>query len=132
MQGERRSMSPELHQANGDIRRITADSVPVQRSARTAPSQAVPSLAPSGRSRWQRRYTCSIVATDLAAVSIAAGLYAWFGHALAVTVAIAAPVVLALAATALGIARAWDPSVLGQGSLEFTRLLRAVVGAVVV
>jgi hypothetical protein len=41
-------------------------------------------------------------------------------------------VLIALTAAALGITRVWDPSVLGQGAEEFSRLLRALVTVAVV
>ncbi len=68
-----------------------------------------------------------VAATDLAAMAVSLGLHKlwgdppgyshlriWFGL-----------VLLALTGAVLGLARAWDPSVLGQGAEEFNRLLRA-------
>ncbi|MGH3870133.1 MAG: sugar transferase [Pseudonocardiaceae bacterium] len=42
------------------------------------------------------------------------------------------PVLITLTAVVLGLSRAWDTSVLGQGSEEFSRLLRALVSLAVV
>jgi exopolysaccharide biosynthesis polyprenyl glycosylphosphotransferase len=84
------------------------------------------------RARWRSRYTRSVVIADLTAVSASAGLYGLFGHASSHYFNIASVLVIALTAVALPAARAWDGSVLGQGSTEFTRLLRGFVGAAVV
>ena len=47
-------------------------------------------------------------------------------------VAEAGPAVVALTSVCLSLARAWEPSVLGQGSHEFARLLRGFLTAAVI
>jgi exopolysaccharide biosynthesis polyprenyl glycosylphosphotransferase len=98
-----------------------------QRALGTPPAVRLPR-----RSRWQGPYTCAVIAVDLTAVLASAVLYGVWGNATSRTMLIAGTVVIAVTAAALGLARAWEPSVLGQGSLEFTRLLRGFVGAAVV
>ncbi len=81
------------------------------------------------RPRWEVRYAHTVVGADLAAMAVSLGLYLWWGQApgiddLHVTLGL---VLMALAAVTLGLTRAWDSSVLGQGSEEFSRVLRALV-----
>lgn len=86
------------------------------------------------RARWQSRYARAVVTTDLAAMALSIGLHAWWGeaHALSPVSAVLGLVLLALTVLALGLIGAWDPSSLGQGSEEFSRLLRALVTVAVV
>ena len=69
--------------------------------------------------------------TDLTALTAATGVYGLWGHAAGATVVWGGAVVIAQTAAVLAAARAWEPIVLGQGSVEFTRLLRAFVGSAV-
>jgi exopolysaccharide biosynthesis polyprenyl glycosylphosphotransferase len=117
-------MTAELRR---DLGRHTRVPLPAQR----APHIPAPPPAPD-RTRWERRYIGGVVAVDLAAVSTAAGLYAVCGDAAPPSVLVAGLLVLALTATALRVARAWEASVLGQGSQEFSRQLRGFVGAGIV
>ncbi|MGH3801155.1 MAG: sugar transferase [Pseudonocardiaceae bacterium] len=72
--------------------------------------------------------------SDLTAMAVSLGLHRWWGEAAGID---GLPFALglglmALTAVALGFSRAWDPTVLGQGSEEFSRLLRALVTVAVV
>ncbi len=72
--------------------------------------------------------------SDLVAMAVSLGLHKWWGDTpgydhLRVTFGL---VLMALTAVALGLVRAWDPSMLGQGAEEFNRLLRALVTVAVV
>ncbi len=113
-------MSAELRRTHGPDRRLR---VPTQRT----PPFLHPS--PEGRPRWQRRYLVAVVAVDLLAIVTSAGLYSLWGGAAGMSVLVAGTLVVSVTATALHAARAWESSVLGQGSLEFSRLLRGFVGA---
>ncbi len=85
------------------------------------------------RPRWEIRYAQAVAVADLAAMAASLGLHTWWGQSpgndLRVTLSL---VLMTLAATALGLTRAWDPSILGQGSEEFSRLIRALVTVAVV
>ncbi|MGH3753402.1 MAG: sugar transferase [Pseudonocardiaceae bacterium] len=85
------------------------------------------------RPRWEIRYAQAVAVADLAAMAGSLGLHTWWGQPSGLDLRIALGVVLmALTATVFGLTRAWDPSVLGQGAEEFSRLLRALVTAAVV
>jgi exopolysaccharide biosynthesis polyprenyl glycosylphosphotransferase len=86
----------------------------------------------SRRDRWETLYTAAVVLSDLVAITVAVlvgyrlGLGSWipqFGDV--------APGVGILAGTLMVagmlVSRAWDPRILGQGTEEFSRVLRAVV-----
>src|SRR4051794_14259589 len=88
--------------------------------------------SPRARPVWQRRYTYAVVANDLLSIIASATLYGLWGSADGGTVLAGTVLVTALTAAALATARAWEPAVLGQGSLEFTRLMRGFVGAAVI
>ncbi|MGH3933423.1 MAG: sugar transferase, partial [Pseudonocardiaceae bacterium] len=71
---------------------------------------------------------------DLTAMAVSLGLHRWWGEAAGInglpfTLALG---LMALTGVALGFIGAWDASVLGQGSEEFGRLLRALVTVAVV
>lgn len=85
----------------------------------------------ASRPRWETRYTIAVSAIDLAAVTASTALYGLWGTALVGTVAVLGAAVVALTAVCLLVGRAWDPTALGQGSIEFTRLLRAMLAAAV-
>ena len=82
------------------------------------------------RPRWQDRLRQAVVVADLVALNLSVALHRLWGasppylHARVVL----GLGILVLGAAALGTARAWDSRVLGQGSEEFTRLLRAFAG----
>lgn len=87
-----------------------------------------------GRARWEVRYALRAAAVDVLALTLAILGYAAWGSADPASllfVALTAVTVL-LAGAGLAAARAWDTSVLGQGSEEYGRLLRAWVTALVV
>lgn len=86
------------------------------------------------RPLWEIRYAQAVAVMDLAVMAVSLGLHRWWGQTSGID---GLPFALglglmALTAVALGFARAWDPSVLGQGSEEFSRLLRALVTVAVV
>ncbi|MGH3718857.1 MAG: sugar transferase [Pseudonocardiaceae bacterium] len=87
-----------------------------------------------GRARWEIRYAHAAAGTDLSAMAVSLGLYRWWGQPSGTDHLPAALglMLIALTAAALAITRVWDPSVLGQGSEEFSRLLRALVTVAVV
>lgn len=67
-------------------------------------------------------------------MAVSLGLHKWWGASpgydhLRISFGLA---LMVLTVAALGLARAWDPSMLGQGSQEFSRLLRALVTLAVV
>ena len=86
------------------------------------------------RPLWEIWYAQAVAASDLVAMAVSLGMHKWWGQApgyahLRVTFGLT---LMALTATAFSLARAWDPSVLGQGSEEFRRLSRASAGLAVV
>ncbi|TWF78965.1 exopolysaccharide biosynthesis polyprenyl glycosylphosphotransferase [Pseudonocardia hierapolitana] len=100
---------------------------PLDRQLPRKPVQRTPT-----RKRWQRGYRRAAIVTDLLAVVVSAALYAQWGSAPLPVVLVMGAVVLGLTACALGVARAWDPLVVGHGSAEFSRLLRGFLGSAVV
>jgi exopolysaccharide biosynthesis polyprenyl glycosylphosphotransferase len=100
------------------------------RSAWVAPVRQVPERT-HDRLRWQRGFARAVVVGDVAAVVVAVVVYALVGSAEPVVVAEVGVFVLALSVGWLAASRAWDSTVLGQGTVEFTRLLNAVVGTAV-
>ncbi len=85
------------------------------------------------RPRWEIRYAQSVAVADLVAMAVSLGLHKWWGQPPGYDLRVALGLsLMALTAAALGPARAWDPSILGQGSEEFSRLLRALVTVAVV
>jgi exopolysaccharide biosynthesis polyprenyl glycosylphosphotransferase len=88
----------------------------------------------STRPRWELRYAESVVVADLAAMAVSLYLHKWWGQASGydLTPIALGLIVMALTVVIFGVARAWDRSVLGQGSQEFSRLLRAAVALAVV
>jgi exopolysaccharide biosynthesis polyprenyl glycosylphosphotransferase len=87
-----------------------------------------------GRARWEIRYARAAAGTDLAAMAASLGLHQWWGQPAGTDHLPAALglALIALSTAALSITRVWDPSVLGQGAEEFSRLLRAFVTVAVV
>ncbi len=85
------------------------------------------------RPPWEIRYSRAVAVADLSAMAASLGLHQWWGQPSGPGLWIALGLVLmALTATVLGLTRAWDPSVLGQGAEEFNRLLRALVTVAIV
>jgi exopolysaccharide biosynthesis polyprenyl glycosylphosphotransferase len=90
-------------------------------------TRLLPTATP--RPRWEIRYTQAVAVADLVATAASVGLHKWWGASpghdhLRILFGLA---VAALTVAALGITRAWDSAVLGQGSEEFSRLLRAAL-----
>jgi exopolysaccharide biosynthesis polyprenyl glycosylphosphotransferase len=79
----------------------------------------------------QARYAGYAMVLDLASVVAATMVYGLLGNAPRGSMLGVGLFVLGLTATSLGLARAWDPAVLGTGSTEFARLLRGFAGAAV-
>lgn len=104
------------------------------RTVMPAPRVGAIAASPVARMRpsWQRRHAFVAFVTDVGAVVASVCLYALWGDAPVETALLSGAAVVALTTAVLGIARAWDSSVLGQGSLEFTRMQRGFVGAAVV
>lgn len=82
--------------------------------------------ATPGRARWETRYALRAAAVDVLALATAVLAYATWGSADPASVLFVALIVVTvvLAAGGLATARAWDASVLGQGSEEYSRLFR--------
>ncbi len=86
------------------------------------------------RPRWEVRYAQGAAIADLMAMAASLGLHKWWGAELGydhgrIAFGLA---VLSLTALALCLARTWDPSVQGQGSEEFSRLMRALAALAIV
>ena len=90
------------------------------------------------RPRWQARFSRAVMVSDLIAVSVVIAI----GHVLGLgdfeprLGGVISPwlgiVIAILTAGCLFVMRAWDPRVLGQGSEEFSRLIKAFVTSAVV
>ena len=104
---------------------------PAVESPRHAAGNRPRPVAPIPGPSWRRQYIRLSIGTDILAVLLSNALYAQWGNALSLVIAVASPAVILLSAVSLSLARAWDPAVLGQGSAEFTRLLRGFFGAAV-
>jgi exopolysaccharide biosynthesis polyprenyl glycosylphosphotransferase len=84
------------------------------------------------RPRWQSRLALIVASIDIATVLLVLGV-AWaagYQHWLSVVGTVTlptGPVAAALVVISLFVTRAWDPTVLGQGSEEFSRVVRATV-----
>lgn len=101
-------------------------------------AQPAPSVGERGvgRTRWESRYTLVAVIADTLVVMAGCaigGLLSWRLWGVP-----AFPIATGLAVTAelmtmasLGVWRAWEPRVLGQGSEEFSRILRGTVTSLV-
>ncbi len=111
-------------------RAVATPSVPHARSPEPA--------GPVDEARWERRYTRSVVACDAVAVAVVVpighvlGLGAVapnFGGNISPWLGVLSAVV---AFSCLYLGRTWEARILGQGSEEFSRLVRAMVSAAVV
>lgn len=94
------------------------------------------SRPPSSR-RWESRYTTVVVVVDLLLILGGASIGALAGIASDVPSIVSVPWSLAFATAALtaagfGVWRAWEPRHLGQGSEEFSRVLKGTVTGLVV
>ena len=126
----RRTAKYDRGTASGPRQRRTTRHGPAPHAARPhdAPTpQPIPE-----RLRWQDRYKAGVVGVDLAALSPPLRSTRRGVTPAARRSSSPAPSSWRSPLAALRVARAWEPSVLGQGSLEFTRLLRGFVGAAVV
>jgi exopolysaccharide biosynthesis polyprenyl glycosylphosphotransferase len=118
-------MTAKAQRVHDDVDELLSVDVPAQQGRSRSP------LPSPGRRRWQRRYAYATAATDILAVSVSSALYELWGSADERLVVKAGLVVVALSVVCLVLARAWEPTMLGQGSLEFTRLLRGFLAAAV-
>ena len=115
---------------NGHSRVAAPSVVPLRKRLDDPNVSASPLPTTVPRPRWLLRYAQWAAVSDLIAMAGSLGLHKWWGAAsgtdhFRVAFGIA---LIVLSASALGLARAWDPTVLGQGSHEFNRLLRAHAG----
>ncbi len=78
------------------------------------------------------RYGWAVAGSDLAALVASAAFYDAWGTPTAADNLVSGAVVVSLAVIGLLLARAWDPTVLGTGSVEFSRLMRGMLGATAV
>lgn len=109
------------------------ETLPQQLNESDRGTTAQPSRSAVTRPRWEIRYARTVAVADLTTMAASLGLHTWWGEPAGDGLRFALGLALmALAATALGFMRAWDPSILGQGSEEFSRLLRALVTVAVV
>jgi exopolysaccharide biosynthesis polyprenyl glycosylphosphotransferase len=102
-------LAPQLGDGNVDTNRVSRTAVPPP--------------------RWEIRYAQVAAVSDLMAMALSLGFHklwgAWPGYDHArIAFGLA---IMALTVIALGFAGAWEPSVQGQGSEEFSRLLRALI-----
>lgn len=74
------------------------------------------------------RHTAAAVVSDIAATGVAILTFGLVGSAPHGQVLAVGPAVLAMTAGAMALSRVWDPTVLGNGSTEFGRLVRAFFG----
>ncbi|MGH3867940.1 MAG: sugar transferase [Pseudonocardiaceae bacterium] len=86
------------------------------------------------RPRWETRYAQGAAISDLVAMAGSLGLHKLWGTSPEYRHGriIFGLVVMTLTVIALGLTRTWDPSAQGQGSEEFSRLLRALATLAVV
>ncbi|MGH4006570.1 MAG: sugar transferase [Pseudonocardiaceae bacterium] len=86
------------------------------------------------RPHWEIVYAQAVAVADLTTMAVSLGLHQWWGQepGIASLPFALGMVLMTLTAATLGLTRAWEPSVLGQGSEEFSRLLRALVTVAVV
>jgi exopolysaccharide biosynthesis polyprenyl glycosylphosphotransferase len=101
--------------------------------AATAPR---PDRAPARRRQrdWDSRYAGVVVLLDGLAFALSIVLRGLWGEAPALSTGsmLLSAITLVVVATALASVKAWEPSVLGHGAEEFSRLLRATTTSIVV
>ncbi|MGI5125227.1 sugar transferase [Pseudonocardia sp. CA-107938] len=115
-----------------------------QRSSPAIPQESTTSARPvvhgdrvvPARDRWESRYVAATVAADLAAItlSVVVGYVLGLGSHIPQLGYVSPGVGVVAGLLMIGsllACRAWDPRILGQGSEEFSRLLRAVVTSAV-
>jgi exopolysaccharide biosynthesis polyprenyl glycosylphosphotransferase len=104
--------------------------LPTQRTGATAGTRASINIS-AARPSWQLRYRGAVIASDLLSVVLSSACYLLWGNAPFAEATVTGILVVPLSAIALLMARAWDPAVLGVGAVEFSRLLRGMLGAAV-
>ncbi|GAA3243152.1 sugar transferase [Pseudonocardia petroleophila] len=115
---------------------MTSDVAAQGRAARRrAPAGSPPPFPPAP---WLRRYAAAVVVSDVVAVAVVVPTGIWlelgtndlnFGDAVSPWLPLVSGL---LTIVCLLLGRAWDPPVLGQGSEELSRLVRAVAASSVV
>lgn len=107
---------------------------PPENVRRTANGRARLSQIAVGRARWEIRYAQLAAVSDLLGMATSLGLHKWWGTALGYDHArvVFGLAVMALTVVSLSLSGAWDPSIQGQGSQEFSRLGRALITLAVV
>jgi exopolysaccharide biosynthesis polyprenyl glycosylphosphotransferase len=110
--------------------------IPAVRGRRTEQRPA-PAQVEAAWPNWESRYTALVVASDVVLIILgtAVAALAGFGHDVPAPVPV--PWSLATATTVLTVAsfavwRAWEPRYLGQGSEEFSRVLKGTVTSLVI
>jgi exopolysaccharide biosynthesis polyprenyl glycosylphosphotransferase len=118
------------HRANGH----SAPTGPAQRAAVVVdgfrPTKPGVRIRPP---RWERRYSWTVVASDLVALCLALSLGAWMApgdnSVTPYTSRWMALVIFVGYLVAMAACRVWEPRVLGNGSEEYSRVARAVVSS---
>jgi len=102
--------------------------------ARFLPDQGATVVRPPGEGRWTARCNTptwqlplrrQVIVSDLLAVVVASTAYGLLGTAAMTAFVPFAVAIVLFTVFSLAAAGAWDPTVLGDGSVEYTRLLRA-------
>jgi len=102
---------------------------PAVRPELGAPGTPTPPLRGAiPRQRWESRFAFAVVISDLTAVASVGNWAPQYGGQISPALGI---VVSALTFVCLFITRVWDPRMLGQGSEEFSRLMRAFITSAV-
>ena len=78
------------------------------------------------RPRWEGRYARVAAGSDTVALTASVVLHGWWGATPPYPRPLLGMATVLTALLALAVARAWEPGVLGQGPVEFNRLLRAL------
>jgi exopolysaccharide biosynthesis polyprenyl glycosylphosphotransferase len=127
------ALSSEIGQGPSPSRAVP---IPAQRETTLDDTTVRPLETRSRVPRWERRYQRAVIASDTLAVvlavsvGLATGLLWTFDTRSAILLVTAATVVGTL--YAVFATRSWDSRILGQGSEEFSRLLRAIIASAVI
>lgn len=108
----------------GDRTHTTAElhAIPRPRRARRTAGRAPEDL------QWRTSYRRMVIASDLVAVAAASASSLLWGTAQLPEVAVIGTAMVLLSAASLPLAGAWDATMLGQGSREYTGLARGLIG----
>lgn len=127
------ALSSEIEQGPSPLPAVP---IPAPRTEQLEPSPGVVPAGCTGTPSWERRYQRAVVASDMAAVLLAVGVglatgLLWTFEATS-SVAVVAGATVVGTLYAFFAVRSWDGRILGQGSEEFSRLLRGVIASAVV